>query len=223
MNPKHKKLNACKKLRWRMRNLKIILSALILATCGITAVSEEIQWVSLFNGKDLTGWRNYGAEKWLVSNGEILGEAVTEAYGYLATEKTYQDFEMKFKFKADGKGNSGLFYHSKIEGVDITGVQVEVDPNPGMHTGGLYESGGRGWLIQPDEAGEKAMKTGEWNEVRFKVTGAHVVTFVNGQKIADYQDPAPKYTDGVIALQLHSGGKGKIRFKDLYIRDTTKR
>lgn len=206
-----------------MCNSKIILLLLIVTTCAIAAGSEESQWVSLFNGKDLTGWKNYGAEKWTVSNGEILGEAVTEAYGYLATEKTYQDFEMKFKFKAEGTGNSGLFYHSNIEGVDITGVQVEVDPNPGMHTGGLYEAGGRGWLIKPEAAGEKAMKTGEWNDVHFKAAGDHVVTYVNGQKIVDYKDPAPKYTNGVIALQLHSGGKGKMRFKDLYIRDTTKR
>jgi hypothetical protein len=67
------------------------------------------------------------------------------------------------------------------------------------------------------------MKTGEWNDVQFKVVGTHVVTYVNGQKIVDYQDPAPKYTDGVIALQLHSGGKGKMRFKDLFIRDMTRR
>jgi hypothetical protein len=124
-----------------------MLSVLFLVTYSIVACSEDVQWVPLFNGKDLTGWKNYGAEKWVASKGEILGEAVTEAYGYLATEKTYQDFELKFKFRAEGTGNSGLFYHSSIVGVDITGVQVEVDPNPDMHTGGLYESGGRGWLI----------------------------------------------------------------------------
>jgi hypothetical protein len=130
---------------------------------------------------------------------------------------------MKVKFKAEGTGNSGIFFHSSLEGVDIKCVQVEIDPNPGLHTGGLYEAGGRGWLIKPDEAGEKAMKVGEWNDVQFSVIGSHVVTSVNGQKIVDYTDLTPKYTNGVIALQLHSGGLGKIRFKDLYIREITKR
>ena len=175
-------------------------------------------WVALFNGKDLSGWKNYGAEKWTVEKGEILGEAVTKAYGYLGTEKTYKNFEMKGKFRAEGAGNSGIFYHSTINGVNIQGVQVEVDPRPDGHTGGLYQSGGRNWLVWPNPAGEKAMKVGEWNDVQFSVQGNHIVTRVNGVLALDYTDPAPKYADGVIALQLHSGGEGKMRFKDLYVR-----
>ena len=206
-----------------MLSLKKLLLFLILVMNSAALGSDKPQWVSLFNGKNFAGWKNFGVEKWIVDGGEILGEAVTQAYGYLATEKNYQNFEMKVKFKAEGTGNSGIFFHSSLEGVDIKGVQVEIDPNPGLHTGGLYEAGGRGWLIKPDEAGEKAMKVGEWNDVQFSVIGSHVVTSVNGQKIVDYTDLTPKYMNGVIALQLHSGGLGKIRFKDLYIREITKR
>ena len=175
-------------------------------------------WTPLFNGKDLTGWKNYGAEKWTVENGEILGEAVTKEYGYLGTEATYKDFEMRGKFKAEGTGNSGIFYHSSINGTAITGVQVEVDPRPNMHTGGLYETGGRSWIVWPNPDGEKAMKAGDWNDVRFSVRGNHIMTWVNGVLALDYTDPAPKFSDGIIALQLHSGGEGRMRFKDLQIR-----
>ena len=49
--------------------------------------------------------------------------------------------------------------------------------------------------------------------------GNRVVTFLNGVRAVDYKDPAPRYFDGVIALQLHSGGEGRMRFKDLYIRE----
>ncbi|MFN8006605.1 MAG: DUF1080 domain-containing protein [Terriglobia bacterium] len=192
---------------------------LVLAAACLTVTFSEPRWTSLFNGKDLSGWKVYGVEKWSVDDGEILGEAVTQAYGYLATLKTYRNFEMKAKFKAEQSGNSGIFFHSSLEGVDIKGVQVEVDPNSGMHTGGLYESGGRGWLIKPEEAGEKALKVGEWNDLFFSVNENHVVTILNGKKIVDYTDPSPRYADGVIALQLHSGGKGKIRFKDLRLRE----
>jgi len=194
------------------------LSIVVLFGAWCLPTIAEDGWQPLFNGKDLTGWENHGQEKWMVESGEILGEAVTKEYGYLATIKTYKNFEMKGKFKAEGSGNSGIFYHSSLDGVDIKGVQVEVDPNPGKHTGGLYESGGREWLVKPSEAGEKALKLGQWNEVRFRVVGNHVVTYVNGVKIVDYNDPNPNYSDGVIALQLHSGGEGKMRFKDLYIR-----
>ena len=175
-------------------------------------------WVSLFNGRDLTGWRPYGQERWTVDDGEIHGVAVTKEYGYLGTDNTYRNFEMKAMFKAEGTGNSGVFYHSTIDGVDIKGVQVEVDPNPGMHTGGLYESGGRGWLTLPSEEAEKALHVGGWNEVRAVVRGPHVQTWVNGVVAVDYTDPKPKYTEGIVALQLHAGGEGKMRFKDIVIR-----
>jgi LmbE family N-acetylglucosaminyl deacetylase len=176
-------------------------------------------WVPLFNGRDLAGWRPYGAERWRVDGGEILGEAVTKEYGYLATGRKYRDFELRATFKAEGSGNSGIFYHSTIEGVDIKGVQVEVDPHPGLHTGGLYESAGREWLVQPGEQAEKALVTSGWNEIRAVVRGPHVQTWVNGVLAVDYLDSAPRYKDGVIALQLHAGGEGRMRFKDIAIRE----
>ena len=184
-----------------------------------SATGAGAAWVPLFNGRDLAGWKNYGAEKWTVDGGEILGEAVTKEYGYLGTEKTYRNFEMRGKFKAEGSGNSGIFYHASITGTAIQGVQVEVDPRPNMHTGGLYETGGRQWLVWPSPEGERAMKPGEWNDVRFSVNGNHIVTFVNDVLALDYTDPAPKFTDGIIALQLHAGGEGRMRFKDLAIRE----
>jgi hypothetical protein len=180
---------------------------------------RELGWTPLFNGKDLSGWKNYGGEKWTVENGEILGVAVTKEYGYLGTEKTYKNFEMRGKFKAEGSGNSGIFYHASITGTSINGVQVEVDPRPNMHTGGLYETGGRQWIVWPSPDGEAAMKVGDWNDVQFSVRGNHIMTWVNGVLALDYTDPAPKFSDGIIALQLHAGGEGRMRFKDLQIRE----
>jgi hypothetical protein len=176
-------------------------------------------WTPLFNGKDLSGWKPHGAERWLVDNGEILGETLTREYGYLSTDKTYRDFELTAKFKAEGAGNSGIFYHSTLSGTDIAGVQAEVDPRAGMHTAGLYEAAGRGWLIKPEAAAEKALRIGDWNDMRIVVRGPHVRTWVNGVPAVDYVDPEPKYTDGVIALQLHSGGEGRMRFKDIQLRE----
>jgi LmbE family N-acetylglucosaminyl deacetylase len=188
------------------------------ATAGSQPATTRSGWIALFNGRDLSGWKPHGRERWVVDGGEILGEALTKEYGYLSTEKNYRDFELKAMFKAEGAGNSGIFYHSTLDGVDIKGVQVEVDPNPGKHTGGLYESGGRGWLIQPPKAAEDALRIGDWNEIRAVVRGPRVQTWVNGVAAVDYTDPSPKYVDGVIALQLHSGGEGRMRFKEIYVR-----
>ena len=196
----------------------LLTVALVFSASAVDAAPPE-RWVRLFNAKDLAGWKPHGAERWVVDKGEILGETLTKEYGYLSTEKTYRDFELKVKFKAEGAGNSGVFFHSSLKGVDISGVQAEVDPRPGMFTGGLYEADGRGWLIKPEASAEAALRIGGWNDMRIVVRGPRVQTWVNGVKAVDHVDPTPKYTDGVIALQLHSGGEGRMRFKDIVIRE----
>lgn len=178
-------------------------------------------WEPLFNGKDLDDWTNHGEEKWYVEDGAIVGQAVTDKYGYLSAEGQYGNFEMRLKFMAEGTGNSGVFYHSFLEGVDITGVQCEVDPTPGNNTGGFYESGhgGRGWLIRPGEMEAKLMNpVGEWNELQFKIVGNRMISHLNGYQLIDFVDKENKHTMGLIALQLHSGGRAAMRFRDLYVR-----
>jgi hypothetical protein len=98
-------------------------------------------------------------------------------------------------------------------------MQAEVDPSIGKHTGGLYESGGRGWVAMPTVEGEQALKPGEWNDFEVSAQGNHIVTQLNGVKIVDFTDPAPKFTDGVIGLQIHTGGGVKMRWKDIFIRE----
>src|SRR6266700_1298172 len=132
-----------------------------------------------------------------------------------------------WKNKGEKGGNSGVFVHARIIGIDpthgpdIEGMQVEVDPNVGNHTGGLYESGGRGWVIQPTAEGERGLKPiGQWNDLEMSVRGNHIVTRLNGVRIVDYTDSAPKFTDGVIALQIHTGGGVRVRWKDIYVQET---
>jgi hypothetical protein len=182
-------------------------------------------WTPLFNGKDLSGWKKNGDEKWVVDQGTILCESTANKYGYLTTEKTYANFVLRLKFKGEAEGNSGVFIHSRITGIDpqhgpdIEGMQVEVDPGKGKHTGGLYESGGRGWVAMPAAEGENALKPGEWNSLEVSVQGSHITTNLNGVKVVDYTDPSPKFPDGVIALQIHTGGGVKMRWKDVEIKE----
>jgi hypothetical protein len=202
-----------------------VLGLLLLGFAAATQTPPESGWVALFNGKDLTGWKKNGEEKWIVDGGTILSESTANKYGYLTTEKTYRDFDLRLKFKGEADGNSGVFLHARITGIDpqhgpdIEGMQVEVDPGAGKHTGGLYESGGRGWVIMPTAEGEQALKPGEWNDLEVSVEGHHIVTRLNGVKVVDYRDEAPKFTNGVIALQIHTGGGVKMRWKDILIKE----
>jgi len=209
-----------------MRGFVAFIAPVLLLGLGAYArLPQESGWVSLFNGKDLTGWKVNGEEKWVVEQGTILCESTAQKYGYLTTEKTYRDFDLRLEFKGEAAGNSGVFFHARITGIDpehgpdIEGMQVEVDPNVEKHTGGLYESGGRGWVMMPTPEGERALKPGQWNELEASVRGNHIVTRLNGVKVTDYVDPAPKFTDGVIALQIHTGGGVKMRWKNILIQE----
>jgi hypothetical protein len=208
-----------------VRKIALSLSgALLLGLLAAAQAPPSGEWVSLFNGKDLTGWKNNGEEKWIVDQGTILCESTANKYGYLSTDRSFRDFDLRLKFKSEAAGNSGVFVHSRIIGIDpqhgpdIEGMQVEVDPSVGKHTGGLYESGGRGWVMRPTAEGEQALKPGGWNDLEVSVLGNHIVTRLNGTQIVDYTDTAPKFTDGVIALQIHTGGGVKMRWKEIYVR-----
>jgi hypothetical protein len=188
-------------------------------------VAPGEDWIQLFNGKDLTGWVEVGKEKWTVENGIIRGIATTKAYGYLKSEKNYKDFHLSIKFKCNGSGNSGVFFHSEFKPgtPDITqGLQFEVDCSVGKHTGGLYGDG-RQWIVWPSPENELVVRRGEWNEYLLKVEGNRYVSRLNGVLMVDFTDPQPRSFDGAISLQLHSGGEGDMEFKDIYIRDLTKR
>jgi hypothetical protein len=182
-------------------------------------------WIPLFNGKDLAGWQEVGKEKWSVADGTIHGQAVTKEYGYLQTDKNYKDFHLSLHFKCEGSGNSGVFFHTgfKPGTADVSqGLQFEIDCSLGKHTAGIYGDG-RQWIVWPSPENEIVVRRGDWNEYLLKVEGNHYVARLNGIVMIDYTDPSPKSFDGTIALQLHAGGEGNMRFREIYIRDLTKR
>lgn len=192
------------------------LLAIALLCLANTTQAQKTQ--ALFNGKNLDGWKIYGTEKWYVEDGFLVCESGPDKeYGYLGTEKEYKDFELTVEFKQEANGNSGVFFHSSIEGTKITGWQAEVAP-PNMHTGGIYESYGRGWLIQPTADKEQYLKMGEWNTMKVKVKGNEVTTWLNGHEMITLTDEKIGARTGQIALQIHSGGGIKVRWRNIRIR-----
>jgi hypothetical protein len=184
------------------------------------------QWVKLFNGKDLTNWVPVGKEKWTVEEGGIIhGQGVTKEYGYLRTEKQYKDFWMSLRFKCEADGNSGVYFRTDFKPgtVDVSqGLQFEIDRVLNHHTGGLYGDG-RAWIAWPAPEFEQVIRPYEWNDMLVKVEGNHYVCILNGVTVLDFTDPNQRATDGYIALQLHSGGLGDMRFKDIHVRDLSHR
>lgn len=177
------------------------------------------QPISLFNGKDLSGWKIYGSEKWYVQDGLLVCESGPEkGYGYLATEAHYNDFDLKLEFRPEADGNSGVFFRSTISGTRISGWQAEVAP-PGHHTGGIYESYGRGWLIQPEAGLDSTLAMGEWNTLRLRVVGNRVETWLNDVPMIVLDDDTLGKGRGSIALQIHDGGGIKLSWRNILLEE----
>lgn len=195
---------------------KFILFATFIA---LTFTGFSQKKTSIFNGKDLTGWKIYGTEKWFVEKGELICESGPDkGYGYLGTEKSYKDFELTLMFKQEADGNSGVFFHSSITGTRVAGWQVEVAPK-GHDTGGIYESYKRGWIVKPDKSKDDALKVGKWNKMKIRVQGNHVITWLNGTEMVNHTDDAYGSIAGSIALQIHDGGGIRVRWKKLAIKE----
>lgn len=198
-----------------MRYPLLLLAFLALTSCSTLMHGSK----KLFNGKDLTGWTIHGTEKWYVENGELICESGPDKkYGYLSTNKNYDNFILDVKFKLEANGNSGVFIRSGIEGVKISGWQVEVAPQA-EKTAGIYESYGRGWIIKPKPADTVALKKDEWNHMRIKTSGDEVTTWLNGRQMVFLKDEKIGKGKGFIALQIHDGGGIKVRWKDIEIKE----
>ena len=193
---------------------------LLLFTCiSFLTASVAQKKQSLFNGKDLSGWTIHGTEKWYVDKGDLVCESGPDKqYGYLSTEKSYKNFVLTLQFKPEADGNSGVFFRSSIDGVKISGWQVEVAPL-NKHTGGIYESYGRGWLIHPRPEDEKHLKPGQWNTLKIKVLNGEVTTWLNGHQMINLQDEKIGKGEGFIALQIHDGGGIKVRWRKLVVQE----
>ncbi len=183
------------------------------------------RWESLFNGKDLSGWVKVGKEKWEVVDGVIHGQGITDQYGYLRTEMRYTDFHLALKFKCEADGNSGVYFRCDFEPdtVKITqGMQVEIDRRLGYHTGGVYGDG-RQWIVWPAAEHEAVVRPNDWNDLIMKIEGNRYWVQLNGVVVLDFTDPKAKPLEGYIALQLHSGGLGNMKFKEIAVRDLSRR
>lgn len=200
---------------------KLLLLSMIVC-CSTIAFC---QWQPLFNGKDLTGWKQLnGKAKYEVKNGEIIGTTVFgEPNSFLATDKDYGDFILEFEFKVDSSMNSGVQFRSEskpeYQNGRVHGYQFEIDPSKRAWTGGIYDEARRDWLYQLDlnPDARPAFKQGEWNKARLECIGNNIRTWVNGIPCAYLIDAmTPK---GFIALQVHAIGNKKEEGKQIAWRN----
>ncbi len=189
------------------RILGFFLAVVVLSAC--TNVADE-GWVDLFNGKDLTGWKQLNGEaKYHVEDGMIVGTTVANTpNSFLATEETFSDFILEVEMLLVDDFNSGIQFRSESRpdymNGRVHGYQCEVDPSPRAWSAGIYDEARRNWLypldLNPDA--KSAFKMNEWNLYRIECIGPDIKTFLNGVPCAHLIDDMTP--EGFIALQVHS-------------------
>ena len=205
-----------------------IFSAIVLSVVlACPFVVAQDGFVSLFNGKDLTGWTVKGGDaKYHVEDGSIVGVVNDERRNtFLCSNKEYENFIFKVEFKFDKNFNSGIQFRSlaRPEGdrERVYGYQCEME-SAGM-TAAIYDEGRRGrWLnVVTDEFTEKTkkhFKQGEWNELEIQCVGPSIRTWLNGQPISDIFDIETQR--GFFGLQVHSAkNPGQVRWRNIRVKE----
>ena len=159
--------------------------------------------ISLFNGKDLTGWRLTAPNDvsgWSVQDGLLINRPVQEDgkphknYGNLRTDREFEDFNLNLEFRVPKGGNSGIYLRGiyEVQVADTFGKPL--DPH---NCGGLYSR------ITPSESAEKP--AGEWSTYDITLVDRHVTVILNGKKIIDNK-PVLGPTGGALWPEVNRPG-----------------
>lgn len=195
-----------------MRVKFISICIVFFVFCSAISNAQPANWKTLFNGKDLSGWKKLnGTADYIIQEGQIIGVSkMGTPNTFLATEQEYGDFILEFEFKVDNELNSGVQFRSlslpEFQNGRVHGYQFEIDPSDRKWTGGVYDEARRGWLypLNANPEAKHAFKKDQWNRARIEAIGNRILTWVNDILCADLIDNTT--LKGFIALQVHSIG-----------------
>ena len=180
---------------------------IVLVPEPLPLTSEELAagWLWLFDGSTLFGWQAASQANWHVEDGEIRvseGEA-----GLLCSTANFGDYELLLEFKAAAGTNSGLFLQTPMvpsdPATDCYELNIAPSDNP-FPTGSLVKRSKYDGTIVADS----------WQQLHVTVRQGHIVVLLDGDKVMDYQDPAP-LRSGRIGLQLNEGA---VAFRNIRLR-----
>lgn len=191
----------------------------------LTSQEKKDGWELLFNGKDLSGFKQLNGEaKYRVEDGAIVGTTVPNTpNSFLATIKDYGDFILEVELKVDNSMNSGVQFRSlslpEVKNGRVHGYQMEIDPSDRAWSGGIYDEARRDWLYIPNinPLSKTAFKKETWNKYRIEAIGPVIRTWVNGIPISALIDDMT--LSGFIALQVHAIGKDAVPGKEIRWRN----
>jgi len=184
--------------------------------------------VPLFDGTSFAGWNGDTTTTWRIEDGAIVAGSPDKAAArneFLATDREFENFELKFEYRMDCTGgcNAGVQFRSKRvpNHHEVSGYQADIAPGI---TGGLYDESRRNKMlaVPSKELQEKAISLAKdgWNAYTVRAEDRRVRLTINGVELLDYTEPDETIPlKGMIALQIHGGLKGTIRYRNLRITE----
>ncbi|MBT4402049.1 MAG: DUF1080 domain-containing protein, partial [Bacteroidetes bacterium] len=177
-----------------MKHLLLFLSIVLIANSSY----GQDDWVSLFNGKNLRGFKQLnGKAKYEAKKGLLIGTTVLNTpNSFLATKDDYGDFILEFEYKVDPNLNSGVQIRShslkEYNNGRVHGYQIEIDPAARAWSAGIYDEARRGWLysLENNPKAQKAFKQNDWNKYHIEAIGNNIKTWINGVPAANLIDDA---------------------------------
>ena len=194
---------------------------------------QNSQWRQLFNGKDLTGWKQVGPGEFVVEDG--LLKTVGGMGMILYPSEKFNDVIIRVVYKVkDNDCNSGVFVRLPEKPADEwaavnTGYEVQID-NGTRHVGGEYHCTGVLYSLTKALA-HPQKKPGEWNTMEITLDGAKTIVFVNGEKVTDFTEGdavppktrdfeperGPRPVSGYVGLQNHDP-LSTVYFKEFAVK-----
>jgi hypothetical protein len=208
--------------RRRMKVTCALLSLLLVGILDLAAAPQPI-----FDGRSFKGWEGDTQKTWRIEDGAIVGGSLTRTVPrneFLATTRRYTNFVLRLRIKLTG-----------TEGFVNSGIQIRSERIPNHHEMVGYQAdAGEGWwgaiydesrrnkvLAKPDdEVVRKAVKPGDWNDYEIRADGRRITLKINGVQTVDYTEPDPEIPQhGLVAVQVHGGGKAEVAFKDITLEE----
>jgi len=160
---------------------------------------------SLFNGKDLSGWKTYPdmASKFTVTPEGWLN--VKDGRGQLETEGQYADFTLQLEVFVNGAGlNSGVFFRS-IPGDPMNGYEAQI--HNGFVDGDRTKPKdcGTGGIFRRQDARKVVADDFEWFPMTLHVDDRHMAAWVQGVQVSDWADNRPPHENPRKGLRLEAG------------------
>ncbi|CAG4988381.1 hypothetical protein DYBT9275_00069 [Dyadobacter sp. CECT 9275] len=182
---------------------KILIPICICLLFVTGSFTSKPKWKSLFNGKDLTGWKTSGKAVWEVKDGVITGK---DGRGHLYAEPVLRNLEIKGEFRISSQGknaNGGLYIRANAPADDPNGFplgyEAQICNSQDAYTGWLWKPG-----TPTGKASALLTKDGEWFPMRVEAIGNNIRIWVKDQLVMTHQDD--EYKEGHFALQCHNAG-----------------